>query len=69
MHHPDLLDGWATFCCENQSMAGIGGGFIYLAAHAVLGEILRHGKQLVLASFSVGFALIGILNVGLRAIM
>src|SRR6516225_10883648 len=35
-------------------MAGVGGGFIYLAAHAVLGEMLKHGKQLVLASFSVG---------------
>src|SRR6266704_2551059 len=40
-------------------MAQVGGGFIYLAAHAVLGEMLKHGKQLVLASFSVGFALIG----------
>jgi zinc transporter ZupT len=49
-------------------MAGVGGGFIYLAAHAVLGEMLKHGKQLVLASFSVGFALIAILNIGLRAI-
>ena len=47
-------------------MAGVGGGFIYLAAHAVLGEMLKHGKQLVLASFSVGFALIGILNIALR---
>src|SRR5436189_6023679 len=37
-------------------MAEVGGGFIYLAAHAVLGEMLKHGKQLVLASFSVGFA-------------
>ena len=49
-------------------MAEVGGGFIYLAAHAVLGEMLKHGKQLVLASFSVGFALIAILNIGLRAI-
>ena len=47
-------------------MAAVGGGFIYLAAHAVLGEMLKHGKQLVLASFSVGFALIAILNIGLR---
>jgi zinc transporter ZupT len=49
-------------------MAAFGGGFIYLAAHAVLGELLKHGKQLVLASFSVGFAMIAILNIGLRAI-
>src|SRR5881409_3222939 len=48
-------------------MAEVGGGFIYLAAHALLGEMLKHGKQLVLASFSVGFALIAILNIGLRA--
>src|SRR5437867_12766161 len=47
-------------------MAGVGGGFIYLAAHAVLGEMLKHGKQLVVASFSVGFALIAVLNIGLR---
>src|SRR5205809_3721623 len=47
-------------------MAGVGGGFIYLAAHAVLGEKLKHGKQLVVASFSVGFALIALLNIGLR---
>jgi len=47
-------------------MAGVGGGFIYLAAHAVLGEMLKHGKKLVVASFSVGFALIALLNSGLR---
>jgi ZIP family zinc transporter/zinc and cadmium transporter len=47
-------------------MAHVGGGFFYLAAHAVLGEMLRHGKQLVLTSFGAGVALIAILNVGLR---
>jgi zinc transporter ZupT len=47
-------------------MAEVGGGFIYLAAHALLGEMLRHGKKLVLISFSAGFALIAILNIGLR---
>src|SRR5205823_8967748 len=46
-------------------MAYIGGGFLYLAVHAVLGEMLRHGKKLVLTSFSVGVALITILNIGL----
>jgi zinc and cadmium transporter len=49
-------------------MAEVGGGFIYLAAHALLGEMLRHGKKLVLISFSAGVALIALLNVGLRAI-
>ena len=47
-------------------MAHVGGGFLYLAAHAVLGEMLKHGKALVLTSFSLGVALIGILNVCLR---
>jgi zinc transporter ZupT len=47
-------------------MAHVGGGFIYLAAHAVLGEMLKHGKQLVLTSFLSGVALIWILNILLR---
>src|SRR5437867_11230721 len=47
-------------------MAHVGGGFLYLAAHAVLGEMLKHGKELVLTSFSLGVALIGIINVCLR---
>jgi zinc transporter ZupT len=47
-------------------MAHVGGGFLYLATHAVLGEMLKHGKRLVLTSFSIGVALIGILNIGLR---
>jgi zinc transporter ZupT len=47
-------------------MAQVGGGFFYLAAHAVLGEMLKHGKKLVLTSFSVGVALIAVLNIGLR---
>src|SRR5881397_3828898 len=47
-------------------MAHVGGGFLYLAAHAVLGEMLKHGKALVVTSFSAGVALIAILNIGLR---
>src|SRR6266536_467256 len=47
-------------------MAHVGGGFIYLATHAVLGEMLKHGKKLVLASFAVGIALIAGLNIALR---
>jgi len=47
-------------------MAHVGGGFLYLATHAVLGEMLKHGKKLVLTSFSIGVALIAILNVALR---
>src|SRR5436190_19335079 len=47
-------------------MAHVGGGFLYLAAHAVLGEMLKHGKGLVLKSFSLGVGLIGALNIWLR---
>jgi zinc transporter ZupT len=49
-------------------MAHVGGGFIYLATHAVLGEMLKHGKKLVLASFAVGIALIAGLNIALRVL-
>jgi len=47
-------------------MAEVGGGFVYLAVHAVLGEMLKHGKKLVLTSFSAGVGLIALLNIGLR---
>jgi len=47
-------------------MAHVGGGFVYLAAHAVLGEMLKHGKKIVLISFSLGIALIAVLDVALR---
>src|SRR5438093_6295279 len=47
-------------------MAHVGGGFLYLATHAVVGEMLKHGKKLVLTSFALGVALIAVLNVGLR---
>ena len=47
-------------------MANVGGGFLYLAAHAVLGEMLKHGKGLVLGSFLLGVGLIAALNITLR---
>ena len=47
-------------------MAQVGGGFLYLAAHAILGEMVKHGKTIVLTNFSAGVALIGILNICLR---
>jgi zinc transporter ZupT len=50
------------------TMAHVGGGFLYLATHAVVGEMLKHGKKLVLTSFSIGVALIAILNIGLRVL-
>ncbi len=49
-------------------MAHVGGGFIYLAVHAVFGEMLKHGKKLVLTSFSLGVVLIAVLNIALRMI-
>ena len=49
-------------------MAHVGGGFLYLAAHALLGEMLKHGKGLVLKSFSLGVGLIGGLNILLRTL-
>jgi zinc and cadmium transporter len=47
-------------------VAHVGGGFLFLAAHAVLGEILKHHKALVLTNFAVGFGAIGALTVLLR---
>ena len=39
-------------------LANACGGFLYLAVHAVLGEIFRHHKGLVLGNFAAGFGLI-----------
>jgi len=39
-------------------MAHIAGGFIYLALHAVMGEMLRHHKTLVITSLLSGLLLI-----------
>ena len=47
-------------------MAHVGGGFVYLATHAVVGEMLKHGKSLVLTSFSAGIVLIAVLDLALR---
>jgi zinc transporter ZupT len=49
-------------------MAYVGGGFVYLAIHAVLGEMVKHAKRMVLTSFALGVLLIAILNIGLRMI-
>jgi zinc transporter ZupT len=49
-------------------MAQVGGGFLYLAAHALLGEMLKHARGLVLTSFILGLGLIGALNIFLRII-
>jgi zinc transporter ZupT len=39
-------------------MAHIAGGFIYLAIHAVMGEMLRNHKTLVIVSLLSGLFLI-----------
>jgi len=52
----------------NAVLAHAGGGFLFLAIHAVLGEMLKHGKTPVLASFLAGLLLIGVLNLALRAL-
>ncbi|MGA3164002.1 MAG: ZIP family metal transporter [Verrucomicrobiota bacterium] len=42
-------------------LANAAGGFLYLAIHAVLGEIWKHHKVLVLSYFGAGFGLIAAL--------
>ena len=40
-------------------VAHAGGGFLFLAAHAVIGEIFTHHKTLVLTNFVLGLGIIG----------
>ncbi len=42
-------------------VAHLGGGFIFLAIHAVFGELFQHSKKAVLLSFCSGILLIAIL--------
>jgi len=48
------------------AVAHVGGGFVFLAVHAVFGEIMKHHKALVLTYFGIGFGAIGILSLVLR---
>ena len=48
------------------AVAHVGGGFLYLAMHAVFGEILKHHKAIVLTNFALGFGAIGVLGLVLR---
>lgn len=43
-----------------------GGGFLFLAAHAVLGEMLKHGKTLVFINFAAGLLVIAVVNLIVR---
>jgi len=47
-------------------MAHVGGGFLYLAAHAVLGGLRRLGKKLVLTRFIIGITIIAFVNLWLK---
>jgi zinc transporter ZupT len=47
-------------------LAHAGGGFVFLAAHAILGEMVKHGKTVVLASFAAGLLIIGAVNLAVR---
>jgi len=53
-----LLKEGISFFWISILMAHIAGGFIYLAIHAVMGEMLRHHKTLVISSLLSGFLLI-----------
>ncbi|MGH7971682.1 MAG: ZIP family metal transporter [Limisphaerales bacterium] len=60
------LLGWFVFQDVSRvglalALANAGGGFLYLAVHAVLGEIFKHHKGLVLGSFAAGFGVIATL--------
>jgi zinc transporter ZupT len=48
------------------AVAHVGGGFLFLAVHAVFGEILKHHKALVLTNFALGFGAIATLTLLLR---
>jgi zinc transporter ZupT len=65
------LLGWAflrhvSVVWLDATVAHVGGGFIFLAVHAVFGEILKHHKALVLTNFGVGFGAIAALSLVLR---
>jgi zinc transporter ZupT len=43
-------------------LAHAGGGFLYLAGHAVLGEMVKHGRARVLSLFAVGVLVIAVVH-------
>ena len=43
-------------------LAHVGGGFIFLALHAVFGELLKHSRTQVFVNFGAGMLLIAALN-------
>jgi zinc transporter ZupT len=60
------LIGWFAFrnvsvLWLDLALANAGGGFIFLATHAVFGEIMKHEKKIVVLSFTAGFCAIALL--------
>ena len=49
-------------------LAHAGGGFVFLAVHAVFGELLKHGKRVVIVNFVTGVVLIAAVNVAVHAL-
>jgi zinc transporter ZupT len=47
-------------------LAHVGGGFIFLALHAVFGELVKHGRSVVLVSFAAGILLLAALKLLLQ---
>lgn len=56
----------ATPLWLNVVLAHVGGGFIFLAVHAVFGELVKHSKKVVLVNSAVGVGLIVLLNLVVR---
>lgn len=58
---PQVSDAWLDLV-----IAHLGGGFLFLAFHAVFGELLKHSRAVVLVNFAFGTLLIGALNLLIR---
>jgi zinc transporter ZupT len=50
-------------------LAHAGGGFVFLATHAILGELVKHERKIVLLNFAAGIATIAMLNGIVRVMM
>ncbi len=53
-----VLESYVSDILLSAVMSHIAGGFIFLASHAVLGEMLKNHKKLVILSFSFGLIVI-----------
>ncbi len=48
--------------------AHVGGGFIFLAVHAVFGELVKHARAMVLVSFGAGILSIAVFSLALHGL-